>query len=1094
MKRLLSIILSLAMLLSLSPLTFAADKDYGTNIALGKPVAYSGTITGGYHATNLTDGKPNTTAASGGVSTEIQICGYGKWMVVDLGALYELERVILHTRHDLDAAWARQGLGVAYGVQPDYSDMKSLGEKPGAGDFKSTLNVKIADAPVARYVAMYCFGNAGNVAGELEVFGSPYSGEGTGDFDDLQSLAQRNAVKLLYALGIMEGVSKTEFGVNNLITRGEAAQIICKMAGIPEPAGYRDEFLDVTADNPYAAYIQAGVDYGFISKDTHFRPDDFLLGYELLKMILCVNGHYEKPANTNIYPSKILQIAKDLELLKNSGTDGWSHVGKGSIAVIIYNAFLSNKFVHKNDRFVETDETLLEDAFGYVLKSGIVTSNPATRLDGPQEAYSANHIGIGGQSFNDLSGLGQDFIGETVYYLLDEKNGDVVTLWADDEENRTLTVKTEDIAPSSTLTSLEVYKSKESSKVIRHKIKKNAFRLRNDVADVDLTPADFLSSANPNGYVTLLDYDDDGVYDVIKVYDPDIILVDSVYNDTYSTTLSISQATGEVKYYDYDYIEVTTASGKIAAVDNFGQGSLIYVYANGPLAKIQIMPEAIEGVASTKNSEIIKLDGVSYELTKYFTDFVDGKGNTYFDLVEVGKSATFYTDLENKLVAVTNVDAQSKSQVMAIVQKFYVNPDREESLVKLYDETGTFHELTLGATVAYNGSRKTLADFTTNQFVGELVYVSIDADNNILKTITDKNVNDELEPETETDSSGKTSPVYAKGNCTVSAVYYGHAFKCTINPDTPVFTVPVDINDTDKLLMGGDYDSYYSVKKMSDVYKPRTEVSTDYAVYGYNDYMEPTAIVYKPGYDAGGSYYRPIEDPNETPPPVMIVSRVRENIDQYGELSYTISGYELSSGKSVSFTAMAGLTHAVNYAALSKGETDFPKIGIIPQNHAYLKSNRGIKLEGFMAIKDYETKYLKPILKLQEGDIIKYSMGNEAAVSQIEVIAEKSDYTGDKKPIHASGWGPDKITATVKLQRSTVDAVKDGYILFEETEGKNASIKLSAFTGSIIRIEDGKIEPFAMSLAGTVLEEGDPIIIYMTSYEHVSIVCNRDVK
>lgn len=323
MKKLLSLLLALAMLMSLSPLTFAADASYGVNVALGKKVDFPGGWTANFVPQNLTDGNPATTAACNS-SQDIMIGGTGMWMVVDLGGLYELERVILHTRHDLDAAWARQGLGVAYGVEPDYSDMTELGRKPSAGDFKSTLNVKVPDAPVARYVAMFCFAaGAGNVAGELEVFGSPYSGESTGDFEDLKTPAQKNAVKLLHNLGIMEGVSKTEFGVDNLITRAEGAKIICKVAGLPEPAGYRDEFLDVTADNPYAAYIQAGVDYGFISKDTHFRPDDYLLGYELLKMILCVNGHYEKPANTNVYPSKILQIAKDLELLEDSDTDGW---------------------------------------------------------------------------------------------------------------------------------------------------------------------------------------------------------------------------------------------------------------------------------------------------------------------------------------------------------------------------------------------------------------------------------------------------------------------------------------------------------------------------------------------------------------------------------------------------------------------------------------------------------------------------------------------------------------------------------------------------------------------------------------------------
>ena len=62
MKRILSLILSIAVILSVSPLTFA-EENYGDNIALGKPV-YSDTPYGsGFDPECITDGNLMTDGA-----------------------------------------------------------------------------------------------------------------------------------------------------------------------------------------------------------------------------------------------------------------------------------------------------------------------------------------------------------------------------------------------------------------------------------------------------------------------------------------------------------------------------------------------------------------------------------------------------------------------------------------------------------------------------------------------------------------------------------------------------------------------------------------------------------------------------------------------------------------------------------------------------------------------------------------------------------------------------------------------------------------------------------------------------------------------
>ena len=1095
MKKLISLILTFILLASFTPHTLAADEGFGDNLLLGKSVYTPSPYPNGFGIDKINDGNENSTAATGGGSVDIRN-GYQSYALIDLGELYEITRVIIKTRRDLDAGWARIGMRVSVATKSDFSDAQVVAHYVSDLGFKKDLSVAVPNT-VARYVIIDNVQNGKTqswACGEVEAYGEPYSGEGTGDFDDIDTTTQKNAVKTLYNLDIMDGISKTLFGTNNLVTRGAAAQIMCAFAGILEPIGYRDEFLDVTADHKYASYIQAGVDYGFISKDTHFRPDDYIMGYELIKMVLCINGYYDKPTHTVLYPSKLIQIANEIELLKESGTDGWGKVGRGNVAVILYNALIANKFELRNGVFEKTQETLLENIFDCQLNTGIITANGLSGLDEAKDTVNLSSVEIANKVYTDESGLGVNFLGERVYYLFDPEEDTVVTMWTDDAKNNVVTIKSEDVAPTSTMQALEEYINEEGTKKNRYKISSEAYTIKNDVADADVTSADF---ASENGYVKLLDNNDDEVYDVIKIYAPEIIVADTAYEDTFSQSLSIADKFGNTPLrYNYEILNITSAEGKQASVDNL-PGALAYIYASadGRVVNIQIMPDAIEAVATAKSGEQIKLDGVSYDKTAYFERVYDAD-------VEIGKSATFYTDLDGKLVAMLDVSIQGKSQVIVVIQKFIIDSGSEEYAIKVYDETGSSRDLKVGDIVVVDGEKKTLGDLAAiqNTLVGKLAYATITEDN-ILKVLT-------TEDQTLVEEPGLT----VTGYCTGTAIYDNHTFKCNVNADAPIFTVPVD-NITGFPLTDADYASLYSVRKMGSVFKKTSSTNTNYSVYGMNEYKSPTLLMRKVPYDTASKTFEPCNNiMNEKT--ACVVDTVRQNVDQYGELSYTITGYAIDSGKTVKFTTASGLEYAVNYAKLATRD-DFPGPSSYGNVVTYLYNHRGVKKEGFITLENYE-QYLTPFVDkvvpnpnyvpgsqnpdekeyitipgLKKGDIVRYCFHGGSQVAEIDLIAATEDFSGESKVIYTVGNDPIRILSTLKLQRSVVQNIKEGYILFS-TGDVTESIQLSAFTGNITVIENNKIETYPMSSAGVCLEAGDKIIVTMSAWDHVSIICLKD--
>ena len=129
------------------------------------------------------------------------------------------------------------------------------------------------------------------------------AGAASSDFTDADEIKNVEAVDVMVALGILEGGDKGDFQPNSILTREQAAKIICYML-LGEEAAEKlatsgTVFTDVAADRWSAPFIGYCVNLGILAGDGngHFFPEGKLTGAAFAKMLLVALGYDPKIEN-----------------------------------------------------------------------------------------------------------------------------------------------------------------------------------------------------------------------------------------------------------------------------------------------------------------------------------------------------------------------------------------------------------------------------------------------------------------------------------------------------------------------------------------------------------------------------------------------------------------------------------------------------------------------------------------------------------------------------------------------------------------------------------------------------------------------------
>ena len=187
-------------------------------------------------------------------------------------------------------------------------------------------------------------------------------------FTDSNSITYKEAVDVIYALGIMGGYSDGSFRPNGLLTRGAAAKIICCMRLTPAVANTMSQnasskFTDVPAGHTFAGYIAWCVQQGIVSgySDNTFHPGDPLTCQAFLKMLLGALGydqtieHYTGSGWANNVTNQALMIGLNNGL--NSTLNGAGQVNRQDACLFAFNALKSDLVEYTGNRNNRSSQT-----------------------------------------------------------------------------------------------------------------------------------------------------------------------------------------------------------------------------------------------------------------------------------------------------------------------------------------------------------------------------------------------------------------------------------------------------------------------------------------------------------------------------------------------------------------------------------------------------------------------------------------------------------------------------------------------------------------------------------------------------------------
>ncbi len=142
------------------------------------------------------------------------------------------------------------------------------------------------------------------------------AGAASKDFTDASDIKNVEAVDVMVALGILEGGDKGDFQPNSILTREQAAKIICYMLLGEDSAEKLSTnsavFNDVAADRWSAPYIGYCVNLGILAGDGqgNFFPEGKLTGAAFAKMLLVALG-YDPAIEEYVGNSWTINVAAD---------------------------------------------------------------------------------------------------------------------------------------------------------------------------------------------------------------------------------------------------------------------------------------------------------------------------------------------------------------------------------------------------------------------------------------------------------------------------------------------------------------------------------------------------------------------------------------------------------------------------------------------------------------------------------------------------------------------------------------------------------------------------------------------------------------
>ena len=461
--------------------------------------------------------------------------------------------------------------------------------------------------------------------------------------------------------GYEDGLLHTEYNV----TRMEYVALIMRCLKYDSEFMVEEQlFDDVPKDSWGAAYIKAALDLQIINGygNGKFGPDDPVTVIDVIKILVSALGYGAIAQEKGGYPNGYLAVAMDKKIIDKIPQAGVLAT-REDVAEVIVNSLEINVMLKKvgMDAYFEGEDTILS-IHKISKRTGTLIGLYGVSLDN-SVSLRKNECLISGEVFLSdfqipVSLLGQDVVMYIQDYDKSKKLLAVLPRYRN--SSNSITVSSGDILPETTLLSFTYL---ENNEVKTEKLDPSLKVCYNGKMIESTAQLSDLRLKPQNGFVTLIDYNQDNMYDLAIVKDYRTYVVKSISEDA---VYDLFGNNFKINDNHTDYIIIKDEV--ITELDEMKVNDVLSVAASidNSIVEIIISEKKAEGVIDTIWSEDGKtwygLDtGEKFSLTSEYIDAVE-KGYSSAKRLEIGQKVSVLLNYFNEIAALHKNQDENDNQ------------------------------------------------------------------------------------------------------------------------------------------------------------------------------------------------------------------------------------------------------------------------------------------------------------------------------------------------------------------------------------------------------------------------------------------------
>lgn len=563
-------------------------------------------------------------------------------------------------------------------------------------------------------------------------------------------------------------------------------------------------FGDVPPGGQYANAILALNERGIISgfPDGKYRPTSTIQYQDFAKLLVELLGYTQTAELYGGYPSGYLQVATNLKLDKGAYAAPAAPMTVGAAAQVFYNALQADmqkiSFNESNHVEIQADRerTLLSQYKDIYKIKGRVTKNARTGLTAPEGA-GAENAEIGGVLYAAGKTDVDAQLGKEVYAFYREYRDENRLVHLEPLQKATeLTITAEEIVREESDRTTLVYETGARNKRLR--IDAAADVIYNGKAHPDLAAERFYPLC---GELTLLDSDNDQVYDVVFITDYTVFFVSNAiaYSQTIFNKFTGAGFVQSIRLDESGELEICDEFGETLEFSDIAENDVVFAAVSEtgttPYYRLVVSKTAEQGSLSYIGEETLTVNGTEYELSEAYRLAVQ---NGALKQPAVGTMYTFYIDPQGRVAGVLQ---EYSGMQYGYLRKIYMDDTDENVYAKVFSRSGSWELFRLRDTVKINGEPFQKEAALKVLTAGELIRYTVDSSAR-LKTVdtaaatseTDVNLNTYIKEDTfrKAEINGNlNNNKYYSNTKSFSNVYFFDA-------DATVFLIPTGAGAPDE--------------------------------------------------------------------------------------------------------------------------------------------------------------------------------------------------------------------------------------------------------------------------------------------------------